>query len=72
MEQLFLCSFFLYSKEVGVEEGKYRYSDSLWGIFLPSRLGPYFALIFIMVFIRISKELNAYCCIPLVSKLTNL
>jgi hypothetical protein len=40
MEQLFLCSFFLYSKEVGVEERKYiGIVTAYWGIFLPSRLG---------------------------------
>jgi hypothetical protein len=69
MEQLFLCSFFLYSKEVGVEGGgSIGKVTAYWGIILPSRLGPYFALIFIMVFIRSSNGLIAYCCIPLVSK----
>jgi hypothetical protein len=46
MEQLFLCSFFLYSKEVGVEEGKYRYSDSLWGIFLAFKVRAIFCINF--------------------------
>ncbi len=48
MEQLFLCSFFLNTKEVGVEGGKYRYSDNdnLWGIFFTFKVRAIFCINF--------------------------